>query len=58
MSYVEVKGSSLKNTRERERENDLHHMRIYAHSDGSPDSPLTWQSTRAFQPSDTNPLII
>jgi hypothetical protein len=37
--YVEVHGASLKNSREKEREADLHHLTIHAHSDATPESP-------------------
>ena len=37
--YVEVHGASLKNTREKEREADLHHLRIYGHPDATPAEP-------------------
>ena len=37
--YAEAHGASLKKTRELEREKNLHHLRIYGHADGTPDSP-------------------
>jgi hypothetical protein len=37
--YTEARGPSLKKTREWEREKNLHHLRIYGHVDGTPDSP-------------------
>ena len=39
MKIVEVHGQSLKDQREKERESAVHHLRIYAHVDGDPDSP-------------------
>jgi len=37
--YVESRGPSLKNSREMERASNLHHIRIYGHSDGTSESP-------------------
>ena len=37
MSYAESRGPSLKESRERERE--LHHLRVHGHQDATPQSP-------------------
>ena len=39
MNFTEAHGPSLKKTRELEREKNLHHLRIYGHADGTPESP-------------------
>jgi len=37
--YHESKGASLKDMRDKKRQENLHHLRVHAHPDGSPESP-------------------
>src|SRR5579864_8118422 len=53
--YVEVHGASLKNTREKEREADLHHLRVYAHPAATPDKPR-WVVSHYHSEDDSRPV--
>lgn len=52
--YVEIHGRSLKDSRQREREADLHHIRIHGHEDGTPESPR-WVVSHHVSDNDPKP---
>ena len=37
--YAEAKGASLKQLRERKQRQELDHIRVHAHEDGTPENP-------------------
>ena len=54
MAYSEAHGASLKKSRELERAKHLHHLRIYAHEEGSSKSPR-WLVEHHSKEQDENP---
>jgi hypothetical protein len=54
---VTVRGQSLKNQREKEREADLHHLRIFAHPAGTPEEPR-WVVERHGSEDDPRPTAM
>ena len=53
--YHEAKGASLKKLREKKREENLHHLSVHGHPDGTPDSPK-WIVAHHLSEEDRNPV--
>jgi len=53
-NYVESRGPSLKHSRELERADNLHHIRVYRHSDSTPVNPR-WLVEHHTSENDSHP---
>lgn len=56
MNYHESKGKSLKDMRDQKRKENLNHLRIYAHEEGTPESPR-WLIEHHSSENDSEPSV-
>jgi hypothetical protein len=54
--YTESHGPSLKKSRELERQKNVHHLRVFGHADGTPESPK-WVIEHHRSEDDSSPAV-